>query len=213
MRSNLLAMSIALLLIWNSCPAKCEIVFDNITGATQFGSGGIVTGAGGQGGGIVNLAGTSRDVTKLDVALYEFSGGGVPGDLTFRVNLWSPSGIPDNPGSLLWSSTIQHASLLNRTATPFSVAVPTLHVPDRLGWTVEGISNLHSAGVVNASPATVGTIVGQMLYGPPWNVITFSPTLSGLGFRLFAVPEPAASIFFIGLVAAMLQIRPSRRTR
>jgi hypothetical protein len=169
--------------------SSAEIVFDNITGATQPG-GGISTAAGYQGGNIVGLSGTSRDVTRLDVLLYEFSAG-LPGDLTFRVNLWEPANVPNTPGNLLWSSPVQHASLVNRTPTTFSIDVPGIQVPDTLGWTVEAISNLHFAGLAGSFPATTGAIVGQMTYNTfVWSVVRISPSLDGVGFRLFAVPEP-----------------------
>ena len=200
----------ALLLGWMSSLAKSEIVFDNITGTTQFG-GGISTAAGYQGGNIVSLAGTARDVTRVDVLLYEF-GAGVTGD--FRVNLWSPSGVTDDPGTLLWTSPVLHAVLPNRTPTVFSVDVPAVHVPNAVGWTVEGISNAHSAGVVGAFPATVGTIVGQMIFSPTshWDVANFSATTDGVGFRLFAVPEPSttvASIAVLGLAGLTVWRRRS----
>ncbi len=69
-------------------PAPREVVFDSITGATQAG-GGITLESGRQGGEIVDLTGTSREITRIDVMLYEF-GGGVIGDMTYRVNFWVP---------------------------------------------------------------------------------------------------------------------------
>jgi hypothetical protein len=208
MRWHLFVTGIFITLSGMSSPVKSEIVFDNITGATQSG-GGISTAPGYQGGDIVSLSGTSRNVTRLDVLLYEF-GSGVPGDLTFKVNLWEPVNVPNMPGNLLWASPVQHALLLNRTPTSFSVEVPGIHVPDTLGWTVEDISNLHSAGLAGSFPATVGTIVGQMTFNTfQWEVARFSPSLGGVGFRLIAVPEPATGIL-AAIAGAILFCRRSR---
>lgn len=210
MRSHVYVLSITILLNWLSSPAKSEIVFDSITDTTQLG-GGIVTLAGYHGGDIVRLAGDSRVATRLDVLLKEF---GVSGDLTFRVNLWEPSGVPDDPGSLLWTSPVHHASLLSRTSTVFSIEVPGVHVPDTLGWTVESISNLHSAGVASAFPATVGTITGHMLFNThEWDVIYFAPSTGGYGFRLFAVPEPETCVLLVVAAAALFFIVNSHAKR
>ncbi len=194
MRSHLYVVSITVLLPWMSSTAKSEIVFDNITNTTQPG-GGIVTDEWYQAGDIVRLSGNSRVATRLDVLLYEF-GAGVNGDLTFRVNLWDPSGVPDDPGTVLWTSPDYHSSLLQRTPTVFSIDIPRVPVPDTLGWTLESISNLHSAGVAGSLPAPVGTITGRMLYNTfEWDVVQVAPSTEGLGFRLFAVPEPTNSVY------------------
>ena len=195
MRSCLYVISIVIVPVWMCCPARGEIVFDSITEATQFG-GGVVTAPGFHGGDVVQLAGSSRIATRVDVLLYEF-GAGVPGDLTFKVYFWDRVGVP---GNLIWQSPAQHASLLNRTPTVVSVEVPGVRVPDLLAWTVQGISNLHSAGVVGAFPATIGTPIGQIV-GPPWSYGGFPPNSGCLGFRLIAVPEPTTGVLIaLGVV-------------
>jgi hypothetical protein len=212
MKLNQLALSIAVLLTWMSCPAQSEVVFDNISGSTLF-EGGIVTDPGYQGGNIVQLVGTSRIATQLDVLLERQGLIGGTGEFTFRVNLWNPSSAGNDPGTLIWTSPEQHVTVLNRIPTAFSVMVPNVRVPDTLGWTVEGIVN--RATVVSSFPGGVGTVVGRMLYSPVarpdsrWS-ISRNPTSNGLGFRLFAVPEPATLALVVVGVAWLLHVRRSR---
>ncbi len=204
MRSTVFVISISALLTWMPCPAKSEIVFDNITGVTQFG-GGVIADPGYQLGVTISLSGTSRNVTRLDVLLYEF-GFGVPGDLTFRVNLWDMASVP---GSLIWASPVQHALLANRTPTLYSVDVPGVHVPDSVGWAIESISNAHSAGVVGTFPATVGAEVGRFTITPDLRWIDVNRGQTYIGFRVIAVPEPVASGLVL-IAAAALFCRRSR---
>jgi hypothetical protein len=192
--------------------AKSEVVFDNITAATEYNAGflGAIVAPGYQLGSIVNLSGTLREVTKIDIVLYEF--GGSAGDLTFRVNFWDPVGLP---GNLLWTSPTQHASLLNRTPTVFSVDVPGIHVPDTFGWTIEDLTNIHSAGLYGSGPVTAGSALNYTLLTPPshWQLGTFLPNqYLPYGMRLLATPEPATDMLVVVAAAALLISRPSRRS-
>jgi hypothetical protein len=207
-RSHLFAMGIVILLVSMSCSAKSEIVFDNITGTPEAASG-IEISPGYQWGNFMSLAGTSREVTRLDIMLYEF-GFQTAGDLTFKVNFWDAVGLP---GSLLWTSPAQRALFPNRTLTVFSIEVPGIRIPDTFGLTVEGISNLNSAAVLTAYPPTVGTMLKQISTIPPSPWRSSITTSSGVGFRVFAVPEPATSMLVVFAAAAFFRARPLRRYR
>jgi hypothetical protein len=209
MRLQSYAVSISMLLIWMPRHAESEVVYDTITDATDFG-GGIILGPGSQGGNVVQLAGRSRIATRLDVVLYEFDAL-LPGDLIFKVNLWDSVGVP---GNLLWSSPTEHASFPSRIPTVFGIDIPRVQVPDTLGWTVEGISNLYDAGVVYASPKTVGNALGDLIFNPPsdWFVNRYpANTAGGIGFRLTAIPEPKTGVQlalgFVAIFAAALRRR------
>jgi len=190
---------------------KSEIVFHNIPTPPLSEPGGIVVDEGYHAGGVVQLAGVSRYASRIDVLLYEF-GNGIPGDLSFRVNLWESPGLADMPGALLWTSAVQHASFPNRTPTLYSIDVPKVRVPDELAWTVEGLANPYFAGVAFSQPTTIGTSLGALIYNTQqWDISIRMPYPGGSGFRLIAVPEPTTIVLICLGAVAMLPIFLRRR--
>src|SRR3954447_22324295 len=105
MKSKKYVVALALLqsLRWVSGGAHAEVVYDTIGGPTNTFGGAIGLETGSQGGSIITLAGSSRFVTHVDVAIAELST--LIGNLDYKINLWSAVGVP---GNLIWSSPVGH---------------------------------------------------------------------------------------------------------
>jgi hypothetical protein len=212
MKSKKYTIAITLLvsLIWLSDWAEAEVVYDTIGGPTNTFGGAIGLATGSQGGSIITLAGTSRLVTHLDVAIEELST--LTGNLDYKINLWSAVGVP---GSLIWSSPMGHLSALTRTTVIVGVDVPGVQVPNKFGWTIESIFASQTPGVVGSHNIYVGTANAEWYYNPSfgWQKTDLPPGSADVGFRVIAVPEPKGCILLVfGLMGLKCAKRQCRRS-
>jgi hypothetical protein len=179
-------------------PAQGDAVFDSLTNAERL-SGGFILPGFKHAGEIVTLEGAARLVTRLDVAIQEFST--LVGSMDFKLNLWTAD---DLPGELIWSSPVQHAEGLTRDLRIVSVDVPHVEVPNRFGWTIEKISTTFSPGIPGFPSPSIGSVEASWWENEPsgWQSILGGD--GAFGFRVIAVPEPATSLLLLAGISVLL---------
>ncbi|KPK86443.1 MAG: hypothetical protein AMJ81_01335 [Phycisphaerae bacterium SM23_33] len=157
----------------------------------------------------VTLAGTVRELTRLEIPL--ISGDGTT-DLLARIYL--NDGSDGKPGTVLWDSGLLDDVPLSDGYNLVSIDIPNVTVPDTITW----------AYVLTDQQTT--TAINSKFYDPP-SIGSSSPDFywwnsgvsgwvqnehfghANLGGAIYAVPEPATLGFFAA--GACLVLRRRRR--
>jgi hypothetical protein len=196
--------------------AGASIVYDNMTWTPgwYWAENPAFTSPTAEGGDEVNLAGTDRAVTNIDILFYSLWD---PGTADVTVNFYKNDGVGGAPGTSLWSSgTFSGMSHVQGLQT-YSFAVPSVVVPNTFTWTVALANRAGSTGDIGpalADPPAVGSSANYFWYrngSGGWNSTGWGGSpVANFGARITAapVPEPASlSVLGLGAIAAIRRRR------
>ena len=200
-------MSLGFCMVACGLELKATTIFNN----TGTPTGGLVFGSlNGEVGDQVQVAGTDRYVTQLQIGIYPQGGffpNGTAGAADVEARIYANDGPAGNPGSLLWDSgRLFHVSYPGNVNL-LTFAVPQVLVPDTFTWTLQ-YSNAAPLPLceVFVNTPTVGS--SQDFFwvhgaGSPWQQIN-GGEIDNLMARVEAVPEPSVFALTSLLAVALL---------
>lgn len=195
--------------------SRAEVVFDTLSNADVGGmkiGGGVnsLDGVNSDFAQPIVLAGTARDVTRLEVMV------AATGTNTYDVTgvFYRLGGPGGGPGSMLWSGTADQIKSANRERIIVAIEVPHVLVPDSFAWGVFAYDVQPPDGQVMVNAAT-GVSVGAATSAWTNNSHSWSlnPSIANAIFvaRINAVPEPAMGVVAILTFAAVKLWHPCSR--
>ena len=181
-------------------PVVAETVYDSLSDAG--GGYGVLDGEVGQS---VQLAGTGRQVTKIELFL------GASSSVDFRVRFYELNGVRGTPGTMFWESPLQTFTWEPPKFNERFIAidVPGITVPDKFAWIVKGYdpSNSKNLLVLSSLPPTIGQNYDFWVVDPQNNWVSFHLNTGVVGARINAIPEPASLLLAVGAVIAFAAFR------
>lgn len=214
-RMKRIAFIALLVLAITATTAHASIIYDNTTTPVIWSTGGeqvVLFIQDDEGGDEINLSGTSRVVTQIDLYLYADTTAVTTADtqVRFYANDGPFDSVSNEPGTLLWDSGVLNDLSYSPGLNVTSFSVPDILVPDTFTWTVQysDSTETNNLGIAVYDPPTVGSSGDWVwLFFPdpddPDSYWYGGDPAANLGARVYAksVPEPSTLLLFgAGLV-------------
>lgn len=195
--------------------AGASVVYDNMTWTQgwYWAENPAFTSPSMEGGDEVNLGGTDRAVTNIDILFYSLWD---PGTVDTTVRFYKNDGGGGAPGTLLWQSSTFTALAHVQGLQTYSFAVPSVVVPNTFTWTIGLANRAGSTGDIGpalADPPSVGSSANYFWWNNAgvWNQTGWGPSpIANFGARITAAPVPEPASMGVLALGAVAMIRRRR---